>query len=191
MINLSYLPRHLSLSVTNSIHYLFDASNLTLPIYFSQKGRHEYVLVNFNDMFHHIQPLIEQLAVDYDIVVIPESRSSLLRMLTQRLYKVVHLVKRPKTQIFELVKHTPSWRKNDIQSAEKAMYEMGGRFTINTIKANKRKDYVPHLFEPQVVPQGTRVLLLDDFIMSGNTIKAMAAALGITEYDTLGIFYQV
>ena len=67
---------------------------------------------------------------------------------------------------------------------------MGDTFTINTIKANKRKDYVPHLFEPYEVPPDSKVLLLDDFIMSGNTIDAMAAAIGRTNYHALGLFYQ-
>lgn len=67
---------------------------------------------------------------------------------------------------------------------------MGDTFTINLIKSNQRKHYVPYLFEPIEVPAGRRVLLLDDFIMSGNTIAAGKAALGLAECDCFGVFYQ-
>lgn len=64
---------------------------------------------------------------------------------------------------------------------------MGESFTMNLIKKNKRKDYVPHLFESQ--PLTGSVLLLDDFIMSGNTIEAMKHAVGC-DAGVMGIFYQ-
>jgi adenine/guanine phosphoribosyltransferase-like PRPP-binding protein len=104
---------------------------------------------------------------------------------------LIELKKRAKEEICQIVKTEQGWKKLDLVSAEKSWSEMGDTFTINKIKSNKRKAYIPYLFQKIEVAPGTKVLLLDDFVMSGNTIKAMESALGIQDYSTMGIFYQI
>lgn len=161
-------------------------------MYFALKGRHDYELFQRDQLVKDIQLILERLSTRYDTIVIPESRCSFLRDVTQNVGNVVELKKRSKQEICSLVILTPTWRKNDKQSAIKDWDKMGEAFTINLIKSNKRKDYVPHLFIPS--PQQGTVLLLDDFIMSGNTMNAMKMTIAsedLVTIDCLGIFYQL
>lgn len=187
---LNYLPTPVAITTEGDVSYIFEATNYNLPLYFALKGRHEYELQNRDVLISHLQNVVDNFVQQFDVVVIPQSRSDLLKRVISRFPNVIGLSKRDKMEIFSRVSTTPSWRKLDIQSANKARDEMGESFTINTIKSNKRKDYVPHIFHSASIPKDRKVLLLDDFVRSGNTIQAMASALEITEYHTLGIFYQ-
>lgn len=187
---LNYLPAPVAITTEGDVSYIFEATNYNLPLYFALKGRHEYELLNRDVLISHLQNVVDNFVQQFDVVVIPQSRSDLLTRVISRFPNIIGLSKRDKMEIFSRVSTTPSWRKLDIQSANKARDEMGESFTINTIKSNKRKDYVPHIFHSASIPKDRKVLLLDDFVMSGNTIQAMASALEITEYHTLGIFYQ-
>lgn len=160
---------------------------MTLPLYFALKGRHDYELFQKDKLIADIKYLLERRIERFNTLIIPESRSSFLRDISRDIKNVVELKKRPKEEICELAMQTPGWRKADRLSAEKDWAQMGESFTINLIKKNKRQDYVPHLFIPQTVT-GT-VLLLDDFIMSGNTIIAMKHAID-QDAEVMGIFYQ-
>ena len=185
-----YLPRQLELQRTNSVYHVFDASNTSLPLYFDVKSKHDYRMVGRSQFIEDVTEAVSVLKDKFDVVVIPESRFLFLEEVLSRFPNVLRLHKRSKVEIFEQVLKTPSWRKLDRQSAEKAFDEMGDDFTINTIKSNKRKDYIPHIFEEAHVYMDARLLIADDFIMSGNTIKALAASVGRSFYDELGIFYQ-
>jgi hypothetical protein len=186
-----YIPQHLSVQTSNEVSYLFDASHTSLPLYFAQKGqRHQYQMVNADLFINDLKQVINVVAADYDVVIIPESRFPFLELITTDLQNVIKLKKRSKEQICALTQQNSQWRKLDVASAHKAWDEMGSSFTINKIKSNKRKDYVPYIFEPTTLPPGSRVLLLDDFIMSGNTIEAMLAALPGVTAQVFGIFYQ-
>lgn len=185
-----YLPRPLQLHRTNGTYHVLDATHTSLPLYFSLKAKHDYYMIGKGPFIEDVQAALSVLNDKYDVVVIPESRFSFLDHVISNFPNVLRISKRSKLEIFERALQTPSWRKLDRQAAEKAYDEMGETFTINTIKSNKRKDYVPHLFEEAHVYMDARMLIADDFIMSGNTIKALAASVGRTFYDELGIFYQ-
>lgn len=187
MSQFSYLSRPLTIQTQKDIHYLFDASNTSLPIYFALKGRHGYKIFQTDKLIADIKIILERFLQRFNTIVIPESRSSFIKIVTQNHHNVVELKKRPKEEICQLALATPTWRKLDKASAKKDWDLMGETFTMNLIKKNKRNDYVPHLFEPLTVTGS--VLLIDDFIMSGNTISAMQHAIG-TDGEVLGIFYQ-
>jgi len=184
---LSYLAQDLSVRQAENASFLFDASFCSLPLYFAMKGKHDYHMVNADAFINDVKTVVEQFAKDYDVVVFPESRYPFMRQITSNL-PTIELRKCPKEEICLLASQAKGWRKLDLESAQRAWDEMGPTFQINKIKSNKRKDYVPHLFE-KVNVEG-KVLLIDDFIMSGHTIKAMAAAVNVEHYDTFGIFYQ-
>jgi hypothetical protein len=186
----TYLKRDISIKERDGIHFLLPASFYSLPIYFALKGKHDYEMLGAEEFVDQVKPIVKSFAADFDVVVIPESRCPFLRNLTKDLPNVLELRKRSKEEICSLALQTKGWRKADVESARKAWSEMGDTFTINLIKSNKRKDYVSHLFESVKIPDGSKILLFDDFIMSENTIKAMSAAIGHADHQTLGIFYQ-
>ena len=186
----SYLHRALTTHQADGTNFLLDASFTTLPLYFSLKGKHDYEMINADAFIAHVKAIVDQFAKDYDVVVFPESRYPFMRQITKDVPNTIELRKRSKEEICSLVSQTKGWRKLDLESARNAWNEMGSTFQINKIKSNKRKDYVPHLFEKVEVDPSKKVLLIDDFIMSGHTIKAMAAAINSENYSTFGVFYQ-
>jgi len=167
-----------------------DATHCTLPLYFAVKGKHSYNLVNEPDFVAAVRTAVQAVAADYDLVAYPESRFPFLRQLTAGLPNARELKKRTKADICALTMASRKWSKLERASQERAWSEMGDSFTINKVKSNQRKHYAPFIFEPVVVPAGQRVLLLDDFIMSGNTLTAMAASLDVRDYAAFGVFYQ-
>lgn len=191
MSQFCYLHRDFQMHQKDEVNFLIDASGTNLPIYFALKGKHDYEMLGEEQFIADVKAIVEQFASQFDVVVFPESRYPFLRKVTQDLTNVVELKKRDKGEICQIVQAEQGWKKLDLVSAEKSWAEMGETFTINKIKSNKRKAYIPHLFHKVKVATGAKVLLLDDFIMSGNTIKAMESALGITEYETMGVFYQI
>lgn len=191
MSQFCYLHREFQIHQKDEVNFLIDASGVNLPIYFALKGKHDYQMLGEEQFIRDVKAVVEKFASQFDLVVFPESRYPFLREITKDLNNVVELKKRTKEEICQIVKVEQDWKKLDLVSAEKSWDEMGDTFTINKIKSNKRKAYIPHLFQKVEVASGTKVLLLDDFVMSGNTIKAMELALGIQEYSTMGIFYQI
>lgn len=188
---LSYIPQPLPLKTAGDrLGYLFEADHASLPLYFALKGKHGYALANREEFVTAVRAVVTLAALDYDLVAYPQSRFPFLSDLVAQLPNTVELVKRSKSDIVELAQASARWNKLERQSQARAWAEMGYTFTINLVKSNQRKHYVPYLFEPVEVPTGWRVLLLDDFIMSGNTIAAGKAALGLAECDCFGVFYQ-
>jgi hypothetical protein len=191
MSQFCYLHRDFQINKKDEVNFLIDASGTNLPIYFALKGKHDYKMLGEEQFIADVKAVVEQFASQFDLVVFPESRYPFLREITKDLGNVIELKKRAKEEICQIVKTEQGWKKLDLVSAEKSWSEMGDTFTINKIKSNKRKAYIPYLFQKIEVAPGTKVLLLDDFVMSGNTIKAMESALGIQDYSTMGIFYQI
>ncbi len=188
---LSYAPQSLPLKAgSDRLLYLFEANHASLPLYFALKCKHGYALANREAFVDAVRAVVAEVAQNYSQVVYPQSRVPFLSDLVAQLPNAVELAKRSKTDIIELAQESARWSKLERQSQARAWAEMGDTFTINLIKSNQRKHYVPYLFEPIDVPPGNRVLLLDDFIMSGNTIAAGKAALGLADCDCFGIFYQ-
>ena len=190
MIQFSYLPNELTVHYHKGTNFIIGANSPSLPIYFALKNKHEYQMLGTEQFISDIMIIVEQFAMKFDLVVIPESRYGFLKEITKNMSNVLELKKRAKNEICELAQKTQSWKKQDRESAKRSWNEMGESFTINHIKSNKRKDYIPYLFENTTVQNNTKILLLDDFIMSGNTIKAMAMALGNIQYAIFGIFHQ-
>lgn len=188
--SLSYFPREMQIKTEGSVQFLFEALFCSLPLYFALKGKHDYLMANEAEFISKVKAKVAEAAAGFDLVAFPESRFPFMRQITEGLPHCVELRKRSKADICALALETPGWKKQDRLSAEKAWSEMGGTFTINTIKANQRRYYVSYLFEPLDIPSGSRVLIVDDFIMSGRTIEAMAAAIGVTDYASFGVFYQ-
>jgi hypothetical protein len=148
-------------------------------------------LVNAEAFVQSVREQIEVAAGGYDLVVFPESRFPFLRQVTAGLPQAHEMRKRAKAEVFERALAAHKWSKLEKESQARARAEMGEAFTINLIKSNQRHRYAPHLFEELEVPLGARVLLLDDFIMSGMTMLALSAALGRQDYDSFGVFYQL
>lgn len=123
--------------------------------------------------------------------VFPQSRFPFLREVTSGLASCVELRKRSKLEVCQRAQESAKWGREARVSQELAWAEMGETLIINKIKSNQRKHYVPYLFEPMSLPETANVLLLDDFIMSGNTLSAMRAAIGAPNVIALGIFYQL
>jgi phosphoribosylpyrophosphate synthetase len=190
MPHFSYLTNTLSIQTVGKLSFMVEASNLSLPIYFSLKEKNDYQMVGMHSFVDSVRKAIEQYTHQFDIVVIPESRYSFLKDITANINNGFVLKKRTKAEICNMAKTNSGWNKQELSSAKKAWDEMGDSFTINKIKSNRRKDYIPYLFEKTNINDKT-VVLLDDFVMSGNTIKAMELALGISEYQTLCVFYQI
>jgi glycerophosphoryl diester phosphodiesterase len=191
MSQFCYLSSELPIHQHGNVNFLIDAATTSLPIYFALKGKHEYEMLGVDKFIEDMRAVFEQFASQFDLVVFPESRYPFLKEITKNIPNVLELKKRTKDEICDLVKNTKGWKKQDLESAKKSWDEMGQSFTINKIKSNKRKDYIPYLFEQKEIATGSKVLLLDDFVMSGNTIKAMELALGIKEYSVFGVFYQI
>ena len=187
---LSWLPRHLPAQTQGRVRYLMDASHCSLPLYFSLKGKHGYALDNAAPFIAAVQAQVANVATGFDLVAYPESRFPFLRMVTGGIAHAVEIKKRGKADICARAMAGRKWSKLERRSQERAWAEMGDAFTINLIKSNQRRHYVPHLFENVEVVPGARVLLLDDFIMSGMTLQALAAALGRQDCDAFGVFFQ-
>ena len=188
--SLSYVPQAMPRKNIGSTSYLLAADQNSLPLYFSLKSKHDYVLVNREKFVSAVRAEIEPVAKSYDVVVIPQSSAPFLRELTERLPNVIELRKRNKADIIQRAQATANWGKLERRSQARCWEEMGDVFSINRVKSNQRKHYVPHLFEPILLNPDSSVLLLDDFIMSGNTIAACKAAMGIVDCDCFGVFYQ-
>lgn len=187
---LSWLPQALSVQTAGRIRYLMDASFCSLPLYFALKGKHDYSMVNSGTYLPAVQAEVERVAAEYDVVVFPESRFPFLRQVTAGVGHAVELRKRSKDSVCARAMAGHKWSKLERQSQERAWAQMGEAFTINLIKSNQRRHYAPHLFEQVDIPAGARVLLLDDFIMSGMTLQAIQAAVGREDCDAFGVFYQ-
>lgn len=171
-------------------HFLMDASHCSLPLYFAVKGKHNYALVNEAEFVAAIRSVVESVATGYDLIVFPESRYPFLRQVTAGLPQARELKKRAKGDICARTMASRKWSKLERLSQERAWAEMGESFTINKVKSNQRRHYAPHIFESEDAAGAQRILLLDDFIMSGNTLAAMAASLGVSDYHAFGVFYQ-
>lgn len=189
-VHLSYLSAP-SVRQQGAVRYVFDATNLTLPLYFALKGKHHYCLENRASFVADIRRMVELEASSADVVVFPESRFSFLREITAGLDNTVELKKRSKLEICQLAAEHATWNREARRSQEAGWAEMGASFLINKVKSNQRKHYVPFLFERADLPESSRVLLLDDFIMSGNTLRAMRAAVTVPQVRALGIFFQL
>lgn len=180
----------LPVQATGRVQYLMDATFCSLPLYFALKGKHDYAMDNEAAFVAEVRARVAEVAQTYDIVVYPESRCPFLRQVTNGLPHAHELKKRNKADICKLTMASRKWSKLERLSQERAWAEMGDSFTINKIKSNQRKHYAPYIFEGLSTERLGRVLLLDDFIMSGNTLTGMAAGLGLTEFDAFGVFYQ-
>lgn len=189
-VPLSYLSAP-SVRQQGAVRYVFDATNLTLPLYFALKGKHHYQLENREAFVAAIRRTVELEASNADVVVFPESRFSFLREITAGLDNTVELKKRSKLEICQLAQAHATWNREARRSQEAGWAEMGASFLINKVKSNQRKHYVPFLLERADIAENSRVLLLDDFIMSGNTLKAMRAAVTVPQVTALGIFFQL
>jgi hypothetical protein len=168
---------------------LFEAAHASLPLYFALKGKHGYELQNREDFVQAVRAVVEETARQYDLVVYPESRFSFLSELVANLPTMAQLRKRSKSDVIANAQAHAGWSKLERKSQERAWAEMGDVFTINAVKANQRGHYVPYLFEA-IALDTQRVLFLDDFIMSGNTVAAALAAIGRERCDCFGVFYQ-
>jgi hypothetical protein len=188
---LSYLPSEVLVHDLAGVFHVFPATGLTLPIYFALKGKHGYQLENREKLVFDIQRIVAIQASQHDYVVFPQSRFPFLREVTSGLANCVELRKRSKLEVCQRAQESAKWGREARVSQELAWAEMGETFIINKIKSNQRKHYVPYLFEPMSLPETANVLLLDDFIMSGNTLSAMRAAIGASNVIALGIFYQL
>jgi hypothetical protein len=188
---LSYVPSRLSVQDHDGILHVFPATGLTLPLYFALKQKHDYQLENRDAFVSGIRKVVATLAAAHDCVVYPESRFPFLKDITTGLSNCVELRKRSKLEICQKALASAKWNREARRSQETSWTEMGESFTINKIKSNQRKHYVPYLFERASLPTTANVLLLDDFIMSGNTLAAMRAAVSIPDVTALGIFYQL
>lgn len=167
----------------------FEADALSLPIYFALKNKHGYVLTNRDEFEAYLQEQIKTLSMQFDKLVIPESRHSFLTNICSHVENVVVLRKNSKEHICDQFLGAQKWSKDEIKSAQSQWRDMPGGFEINKIKSNKRQFYEPFLFEKKRV-EG-RVLLLDDFKRSGSTMRAMTNALqGCPEISRCAIFSE-
>ena len=186
---LSYLSLPLNVQQEGNVNFLLDASFSSLPLYFALKQKHDYYLANKDIFIADVKSHVEAFAKDFDLIIYPESRFPFVKEIVGDL-PAIELRKRNKAEIIDAVVMNAKWCKQEYMSAKAQWQEMGETFTINKIKSNKRHLYVPHLFQAVNVPSDSKILLLDDFVMSGNTIKAMAAAINTTQHETFGVFYQ-
>lgn len=167
----------------------FEANSLSLPIYFALKHKHGYTLVNHEDLIEYLQIEIQRLSLDFDYVVIPESRSLFLQTICKNTNNSIILNKNSKQTICESFLNSKKWSRDEIKSAQSQWSEMGDAFEINKIKSNKRAFYEPFLFEKKEI--AGKVLLLDDFKRSGSTMRAMQCA--ISEFQTISscaVFFE-
>lgn len=189
-VDLSYLSAP-PVRQQGAVRYVFDATNLTLPLYFALKGKHHYRLENRAAFVTDMRRMVEREVSEADLVVFPESRFSFLQEITAGLDNTLELKKRSKQEICQLAQEHARWNREARRSQEAGWAEMGEFFLINKVKSNQRKHYVPFLFRHAALPESNRVLLLDDFIMSGNTLKAMRAAVTVPDMTALGVFFQM
>jgi hypothetical protein len=188
--NLSFCPADLPVQRQNNVRYLLEASFCSLPLYFAVKGKHNYALVNEAAFIAAVRAAVLPLTADYDLIVYPESRFPFLRHVLAGVPHARELKKRAKADVCARTMASRKWSKLERVSQERAWSEMGETFTINKVKSNQRRHYAPHIFEPLDTAGAERILLLDDFIMSGNTLAAMAASLGLEHFEAFGVFYQ-
>lgn len=191
----NYLPRPLAVqsqaTATGMLHYVLAADGYALPLYFALKGKHAYQMLGREQFLRQVRDAIAETLSGYDVVVIPESRSLLVQSLVQEApAEVVLLRKRSKVELCDLVASLTRWSRDELASQRRAWAVMGERFVMSEIKSNQRQHYRPHLFEPLGGLEGKRIILLDDFIMSGSTVHAMRLAVGRDTADMLSLFYQ-
>ena len=187
---LSFCPTQLPLKSAGHVTYLMEASFCSLPLYFAVKGKHNYAMANETAFVEAVRIAVASIANQYDLIVFPESRYPFLRQVTEGLPQARELKKRAKADVCARTMASRKWSKLERVSQERAWAEMGETFTINKVKSNQRKHYAPHIFEELDTAGAQRILLLDDFIMSGNTLAAMAASLKLDCYEAFGVFYQ-
>lgn len=188
---LNWLPQRLQVQTSGRVRYLMDASFCSLPLYFALKGKHDYALGNPRLFVEAVREQVLDVAAGYDLVAYPESRFPFLRQVTAGVAHAVEMRKRSKDEVFAHALAAHKWSKLEKESQARARAEMGEAFTINLIKSNQRHRYAPHLFQELTVAPDARVLLLDDFIMSGMTLLALEAALGCPSCDAFGVFFQL
>jgi hypothetical protein len=189
-ILLCAVPTGLTVQKHGLVRYVFEASGLTLPLYFALKGKHGFILTNASELVAGLQPLLQKVAMNFDVIICPQSRYPFVSQLASGLPHVLELKKREKREVCEFAGATARWSRAERLSQEKTWAAMGETFIMNAIKSNQRRHYIPHLFAPVQLDQTARVLLLDDFIMSGDTLAAMQAALHRDKCDAFSVFYQ-
>ncbi len=202
LIELSYFAQDLSpqYDPSRNLWFLMAATGWSLPLYFALKNKHGYRLANRSDFVAQVTSLVGAFSRDYASLVIPQSRSTFIEEVAQGCQKPVHqLRKRSKADICERALALATWSRLERESQARAWAEMGKDFAINVIKSNQRHHYVAHLFEPlKELRAEARTLILDDFVMSGNTLAAMKSVMS-TDSDSPGkgagadvfaVFYQ-
>jgi hypothetical protein len=181
----------LALRRQGRVSFALDASFFSLPLYFALKERHGYALDNAQAFVASLAPLAREAAAGFDRVVFPQSRFGFARALAEATgVRASELQKRSKADVCARALASAKWSRAERESQARAWAQMGESFSIHPIKSNQRARYVPHLFEPLAIGERERVLLIDDFVMSGGTVAAMEAALGRSGCDVFGAFFQ-
>lgn len=188
---ITYLPQDLSLKYHKDCYYLIELNNLTLPVYFGLKDKHNYSVSNKYKFYSNVKDSLPEV----DLFIIPESSSDLLNTIT--IHKNLTLFKNNKDTIKQLMIQNNKYSKNEIDSLNKSFDSMNKGFQIHKLKLNKRKDAIPYIFKDTpffihdlLKYKNKHVCILDDLSVSNSTIHAMECILNKHSifYNKISIF---
>lgn len=188
---ITYIPQDLSLKYHKDCYYLIELNNLTLPIYFGLKYKHNYTVSNKHKFYSNVQSSLPKV----DLFIIPESNNDMLNLIT--LHKNMTMFKNDKDTVKQLMIQNNKYSKNEIDSLNKSFDSMNKGFQIHKLKLNKRKDAIPYLFKEtqfllEELPKykNKHVCILDDLSVSNSTIQAMEYILSKHNifYNKISIF---
>lgn len=151
-----------------------------MVLYYSLKNKHNYSLLNREQIISSISDKIYEIAEIYDHIFIPESSSDFLEKVVLNLKKPYTTVEKNHKEYIKSVMVDFKLQKSERSSHIREIDSMGNSFKINELKANHRKYYIPHLFKQY--KQIKNSIIIDDSNFSGCTRQALINSTGTSNY---------
>jgi hypothetical protein len=159
--------------------------NQDVEVYFALKEKHNYLMEYQSLFINRIYRCIQQVRFPrVDVVLCPETSHSLLTTflscyLTSHSYRPpngTHTIKKRTLAEMRALSLEMKMSKEERISQQRCFDTMQDSFQIHKIKTNQRKRYEGLMFDDTDFPNvmGKRVLIIDDSIFSGATVKALA-----------------
>lgn len=184
------------------MNYIYDLNNKdNLNLYFSFKNKHNFSLSKEEETIELNKIKNEIQKIDfYDFIIYPESSSTFLKTIISYFNngEKIEFKKNNKDEILQKIKIL-KMSKEEFDSQKNRINNME-IFKINKIKTNKRKEYIPYIFErnliiynKDILLKNKKCLIIDDSIFTNTTIDALAYSSGLTmiKFDVFSVFKLV
>lgn len=161
-------------------HSLYDTEqNDNVNLYFALKNKHGRLVDDPTPFYHTVERYILENFRDVDTIVYPESSKALNQTIAGMFGGLAFEFKKSKKTTIISKAQELKWNKLEWQSQLSRFEEMGEDFQINKIKPNQRHKYEDFIFDNTNMEhlKGQSVLLLDDSLFSGSTVRSMISVL--------------